>query len=964
MSSLPQRSSQTELFAGENFTALWEEAIRLWLKNAVAQSWRDHRPTSILCPSVAWLHFLKEKMAAGKMGALALHFWLPADARAFLIKKLTPELQLGDASTFRLLLSAACLEEKDSLSQTLAADASSLWQAMELASSAGVALPKANQGRFQKFCALKSKARLMEISEADTALLKLSKEQSRPLQNILLVGFSSAHWPLWNLLRATIQSSDQSAVCLPQPRVESEKMDMLWLSSWEQFLGAAHFCALPDASEETSAPATIFRVALSLRKQAEAAVSQVAAFLREAASLPRCRVGIVVSGPGVLAREIAVLLDEMNIPHHDTVGHLTPPAPDEDAWQAWLAQQREPILQTLLALLRLAPQLTDLPIQQIESLFYTALGETMTNDIAIALAYWSASSSSNERILAENLQHIRDAWQPFNETACLGDFLNQTIRALRCLEWEERAFVEALRKRYENCLDIICSRRAFLKWLQEQSETRQRARASNGSHLFAPVHLLSYAEAEGQEWSHLILTGLNEDEWPRAFALPPWLTEEIIQEHNLAAVTMGKQGAGHEVIKEGKGICFGPSEWSSLQHRQFQCLTDSAARSLCCLWSLSDESEPSRVMQPSDCLASFYSVKTEKILDDNEQQLARQMQVWLDHSSPPLPLALPPADLTQTAEAYLARWNSNAPFGIYDFALKQPPPQQIQLACKEFEDTFRQPALVWMKKFLGVQPDREPVGWPITQGVWAHRWLSHAVNPAQKQKWIVRESAEKFRNHLVMATEQTRLRMETIFQQTGRSLSGKWLAAWNEARSCAAELLESVLELSEWSEAKTEWRLPPHFSVPLKNGSQLLLSGQIDLALSLSKQTDERALAGSVWILDYKTGDSGLRINPQTGAGLQLALYGLACCEADEISVSFVQPGQKISALWTKENFLAHDFFWQGLARLQQTGIFGMRGKVYAEFGFGRKYPLAMLPVDEELLEKKWELTHPLLARA
>jgi len=51
------------------------------------------------------------------------------------------------------------------------------------------------------------------------------------------------------------------------------------------------------------------------------------------------------------------------------------------------------------------------------------------------------------------------------------------------------------------------------------------------------------------------------------------------------------------------------------------------------------------------------------------------------------------------------------------------------------------------------------------------------------------------------------------------------------------------------------------------------------------------------------------------------------------------------------------------LARIQQTGVFGMRGPVRSAWTFTRDYPLATLAVDEDILEERWELTHPALAR-
>jgi hypothetical protein len=59
---------------------------------------------------------------------------------------------------------------------------------------------------------------------------------------------------------------------------------------------------------------------------------------------------------------------------------------------------------------------------------------------------------------------------------------------------------------------------------------------------------------------------------------------------------------------------------------------------------------------------------------------------------------------------------------------------------------------------------------------------------------------------------------------------------------------------------------------------------------------------------------------------------------------------------------LAQKEFWRELNAMQETGVFGMHGRLPAEYGFAYHYPLATLGVDEELLKQKWALTHPALA--
>jgi hypothetical protein len=54
--------------------------------------------------------------------------------------------------------------------------------------------------------------------------------------------------------------------------------------------------------------------------------------------------------------------------------------------------------------------------------------------------------------------------------------------------------------------------------------------------------------------------------------------------------------------------------------------------------------------------------------------------------------------------------------------------------------------------------------------------------------------------------------------------------------------------------------------------------------------------------------------------------------------------------------------FWNELHRMQETGVFGLRGAIRNEFGFHSDYPLAILPIDKEFLDEKWVLTHPAFA--
>jgi hypothetical protein len=62
-------------------------------------------------------------------------------------------------------------------------------------------------------------------------------------------------------------------------------------------------------------------------------------------------------------------------------------------------------------------------------------------------------------------------------------------------------------------------------------------------------------------------------------------------------------------------------------------------------------------------------------------------------------------------------------------------------------------------------------------------------------------------------------------------------------------------------------------------------------------------------------------------------------------------------------DFLSELDIFAELARMQRTGIFGMHGPLRSAFRFTADYPLATLAVDPDIVEQRWELTHPALVR-
>jgi hypothetical protein len=160
----------------------------------------------------------------------------------------------------------------------------------------------------------------------------------------------------------------------------------------------------------------------------------------------------------------------------------------------------------------------------------------------------------------------------------------------------------------------------------------------------------------------------------------------------------------------------------------------------------------------------------------------------------------------------------------------------------------------------------------------------------------------------------------------------------------------------------------------------LRVRGRIDLILARQKSEQSQIGYGDLWVVDYKTGrQRGFRLRelrkkdtPERkfrrqlieGRGVQLALYALAvhALGAENVQLTLLSPAEQLETQFHLADVLAQEDFWSELHRMQQTGVFGMLGPVHAEFGFVRKYPLATLPIDTDLLEEKWALTHPAFA--
>src|SRR5262249_3502087 len=498
---------------------------------------------------------------------------------------------------------------------------------------------------------------------------------------------------------------------------------------------------------------------------------------------------------------------------------------------------------------------------------------------------------------------------------------------------------------------------------------------------YSRVHLLTYPESESQEWPHLILAGLNHGEWPPAERESGFLPDEQIARLNNRATRPGAQGEGHVALASGKTFLLSSRDQRQIALRQFAAAVESAEHGLAVTASLLQDSAPERIWNPSELLNQIYFATYRTPLSQETMSILREKTSdWLTDQSLFQRETVPNGDVEQTRVAYAARRRADVPFGEYEFALRRPLNRTITLRVTEWQRAVKTPALVWLKTYLGVENDEPDLNqWSATTGSWMHDWLANIANPKNGNAFVPFPSQDQIHSRMTKAARDFRESIVDLCAAANRSLPDWWSSGWSNALAVADFLASKLAEVQSWPQLSAEWKLDSR-EVTLATGENLRVRGRIDLILA-QKQTKGSLLAdNTLWIVDYKTGNvKSLSVSARTpearlarlrqklvrGDAIQLGFYGLAAREqgATDVQLSILSLRTDLDKPQLVLDDLAGEIeFWREVHRMQETGIFGLRGAIRNEFAFHADYPLAVLPIDKEFLDEKWVLTHPAFA--
>ncbi|MFZ0918144.1 MAG: PD-(D/E)XK nuclease family protein, partial [Candidatus Udaeobacter sp.] len=834
----------------------------------------------------------------------------------------------------------------------------------------------------QRFNELLKKCGFVLPGEADRKRLQEAARGRREFSHLLITGFDGAHWAEWFVLRTAVELAENATIVLEEPRQNFSDVDLCWIGSWEEICGEAQrspktttalsdslFTEMEMRGGAQTAKRFDFLIGTNFSEQAEAITRQCVRYLAD----EKCtRLGLIFPGGGALPRLVANSLERLEIPHNDGLAHIVPGIFETAEWEAWIELQRAPRLNSFLRFLNalsdpavVSPKISR---QVFEKILRDSYEEVLLDDLELLREFCATRVDDKLQSVAEALRAL-----PFlPPRATLAQFLEQTHAALAHLNWKQHALeLVNVARDWSQRLDAKFSRALFLRWLEETAATSERARSAAGDHPYARVQLLTVARAQNQEWSHLILAGWNQGAWPPPAGAEFARAEEIhtfnrsVQQLNKRAARQGSQGEGHTSVRENRSLYLGPGEQRAIGLRQFDALLESASEGVTLTASLVQEDAPERFWNPSECFTELY-LKTRggPLTQATLKNLQRATALL------PKPAAIT-RDAQQTLIAFNARRDSSKPAGEYDFALQpngsyRPVPT---LSVSDLERMLSSPAIVWMKRYLGVEaPEDAATPWAATTGRWVHHWLANIIQTRNGKIFSAFPSLAKIDERIRFTADEQCAALRRLCGLVGKVVPDWWTSGWLNARYLARHLGAKIGAAKGWNWMATELAVGREGSVKIAGGVELQLRGQIDLVLV---QNDASGFAGQkIWVVDCKTGsakelkNSDLHDNLVKGTSLQLGLYALAMRElsAAEVSVSIISLTVKnVAPQLSVDDFAPHTDVFADLAEMQRTGVFGMKGEIRPAFGYSAPYPLAMLPIDNDILEDKWALTHPAL---
>src|SRR5436190_1445335 len=892
----------------------WDDVIAPWFDQVLPETWKRALPSLVVVPTRGQANDLKARLIANGSSHLGLHFVTPASLGALLARDDATLRAKPEHLRLLLAIAASKMEDRPNEPEALAAKAvarapAPLLRALDRLETAGWKFEELALPSFapivQHFNGLLKKCHFVLPGETDRRRLQQAMRGERKFSHVLVIGFDGAHWPQWFLLRTAVELAERATVVLEEPGGNFSDVDLCWIGSWEEVCGEAQ--RTPKSGQ---ALGDSFFSETEMRGGTEAA--KHFDFL----------VGTNLSeqSEAIAQQCVRYLMDEkctrlgVIFPSCGALSRLVADSlarldiPHNDGLGHIVPGIFESVEWQAWLELQRAPRLNSF-LRFLNALSNPAvLSPTLSRS-----AFEKILRESYSEVLLDDLEILREFCAARTDKK-----FQSAAEALRALPFLPPLGTLA------QFLEQIHAALAYLGWKQ---------------------HALEIASVT-RDWPQRFDT-----EFPRAFFLR-WLEE--------TAATFGaaRSAAGDHAYARVQLPTVTQTQNQDCSHLIFAGWNESA-------W-------------PPPTGAEFARAEEIRVFNRNVQQLnkraARQGSQGEGHTSvrENHSLYLGPSEQRAIAlRQFDARRDASKPASEYDFALRtnqsyRPMPT---LSVSDLERMVSSPAIVWMKRYLGVEaPDDTANPWATTSGKWVHRWLASISETKDGKLFAAFPSLTIIDERVRVSADERRAALQQLCDSLGRVVPDWWNSGWLNARFLARHLGGKIASAKGWTRMATELPIGRDGAVKIADGVELQLRGQIDLVLA---QNDSSDFTGrKIWIVDYKTGStkelksSDLHDSLVKGTALQLGLYSLATRElgAAEVSASILSLAVKhVGPQLSIVDLAPHTDVFADLAEMQRTGIFGMKGEVRPAFGYSAPYPLATLQIDNDILEDKWALTHPAL---
>lgn len=957
------------------FDDAWESILRGWFAKQL-ESPLLKLPRVVIVPNTSAILFVKEQLLRHDIPLLGIRFHTPGTLRHYLLEVYKHSEPLELRENLHLLMKVVANElDANPVARAAAVEPEQFVRLADLLETAGwepdVLKSAYTKVLIKKYQKEQERCGLVTTQKITHILSELSENPLQAFSSLLIFGFCSRDWLNYRILLTAVKSSNESIVCF-LTKDNTRLVDQAWVGSWEQefgpinrlfsTLGEKPFSYLSYYFDDIGEQRGVRQgdqlpeiyIAEDILREAEVIVARIVQALVQENVV---RLGVVFPNQtSLLAREVARLLEAEQISHYNHLGYVGGRSSQQKLFESWMIWQRSPRFGAFLAFLDLLTYEGLLSFEEFRSFNSCgskALQDLLTDDLRIIWSYLRLIKSDNG-VLA-----LIKQWALIPEEATFDIYISFVQPVLEVIGWTEN--FELVKKRagiLGERLEKNIKKADFLSWLA--SVTKPMGRVCNywGENEYSCIFLITEDEALTQSWSHLILAGLNRAEWPSEKPEVIFLEDREIAELNNESLMQGNQGEGHLCVRDGFSLLLSSIDQYEISKSNFSTLLGAPTKRLILTAHVKDPQNFKDALM-SEFLEKVYWISEGTLLsEDSVGNIIDRTKSWT--SKYRAKNSINNSQIENIKNAYIKRRTADEPFDEYSFCFKSSNKSAFNLPCKAWEDIIATPERAWFRHILGAEKNEVLLGkslYALAKGAWVHSWIS-----LNDDECAVRMNDSEWSASIDNKASKVYELVEKAFNLLGRPVPDIWKANWYESRRTALSLIDSLAGALDGQYLFSEYKISKNELIKDTKTKivEVPLRGRVDLLVYPVSNLECKNYP--LWIIDFKTGASGplTESKIKKGLGLQLALYALAFYFEgfENIEVSIAQPGVPINRQVDVSCILESRSVLEGINYIYASGKLGLRGSMKGNYGSTSMFPLATINVADDIIDRKWELTH------